>query len=230
MNIGIVGTGRMGQTVIRLAEQDGHRIVACCNSASPPARSLEDLVLCDAVVDFSHPQVAVEHISLYAENGIPAIIGTTGWHDQFGYVMDLVEREEASILYAANFSIGIAIVKQMLKSVRNVDSHQFDLDVHEVHHVNKVDAPSGTAIELAKIVGVRKSEIQSQRRGQVLGRHEVEMRSVDEVICLSHEVQNRDVFARGALLAASWLVGRRGFYTFDDVFENAPQQSVQILN
>jgi len=227
MNLGIVGSGRMGRTVISLAEQEGHRIVACCNSSLPPARSLDELVHCDVVVDFSLPYCAIEHIELYAENRIPAVIGTTGWFGQLDYVESIVARNEASILYASNFSTGMALVRRMLRSLSSSNLEAFEVSMQETHHANKLDSPSGTAIDLARVLNLNQSEITSYRLGDVKGLHQINIDSPDESIRISHEVKDRRVFAEGALLAANWLEGRTGLFTFDDVF-NVPLEATSI--
>ena len=230
MDLGIVGTGRMGQTVIRLAEQNGHRIVACCNSKQTANISLNELSACDVVIDFSIPSSALEHIELYVENGITAVMGTTGWYENLHYVEKIVETKSASLLYASNFSTGIAILQRMLRSLDFQVFTQFDLEIEEVHHANKVDAPSGTALDLAETIGLSSSRISSHRIGDIKGRHQIAIRSKDESVHLSHEVLDRAVFALGALRAAEWLIGRTGLFTFDDVFEERRKESLLDSN
>ncbi len=239
MNLALVGTGRMGAAVEAVAAERGHAIVARFDADAPllDAAGPEALNGADAVVDFSVPAVALDQIRRYAQWGATAVVGTTGWTDRLDDVRAWVEASNAAVLWAPNFSLGVALVgralRGMLPLLDRLDG--YDAAVHEVHHIAKLDSPSGTALRLAEeIVGglARKTHVDaetqhgaiapdalhvtSQRVGHVFGDHTVTLDSAVDQIEIVHRAKDRRAFALGAVVAAEWLVGRKGLYTLDD--------------
>src|SRR5690606_751701 len=240
MNLALVGTGRMGSAVEDVAVERGHTIVSRFNSERPLGEDAGELKGAETVIDFSLPDVAVAHLDRYGRWGVPAVIGTTGWYDRLDEVREMIRKRDASIFYAANFSLGIAMLARCLRAVTPMLDRlpEYDASIHEVHHVNKVDSPSGTAQMLGAILveGVeRKRRIEpetqhgrisdealhvtSSRTGGVIGRHSILLDSPFDELTLEHRAKNRKGFAFGAVRAAEWLPGRRGLFTMDDLLE-----------
>lgn len=239
MKLALVGTGQMGEAVQALATQRGHVIAAQFNSEAPlleaePA-SVDGV---DAAIDFSLPSLAVDHIDRYCRWGVPAVIGTTGWYERMDVVKLRVVEEGGTILYAPNFSLGIALLVRALRALGPLleKMPEYDAFIHEVHHTRKLDSPSGTASMLGGILVdglTRKTRIEtetqhgridqkalhvtSSRVGGVFGKHTIGLDSPFDSLALIHEAKNRQGFAFGAVRAAEWLVGRQGMFTLDDV-------------
>jgi 4-hydroxy-tetrahydrodipicolinate reductase len=242
MNIALVGTGQMGEAVDDVAPQRGHDVTARFDSSRPfTGASPDNLWDVDVAIDFSLPSVALSHIRRYCEWEQPAVIGTTGWYDHLDEVQELVDEQEASLLYAPNFSLGIAVARRALSAVGPLINQLEDYDafVHEMHHTKKVDSPSGTAEMLGEALVEmldRKSYVETETRheqidpealhvtstrcGSVFGEHTVGFDGSFDRIELSHSAKSRAGFAYGAVRAAEWLNGRTGLYTLDDVLDD----------
>lgn len=251
MELALVGTGQMGQAVEALAGQHGHDIAARFDIDKPllDADSLAALDGAEVVVDFSHPDVALAHMERYCAWNVTAVIGTTGWYDDLDQVKHWVDESEAALLYAPNFSVGVALMVRALRSVGPLLEQlpEYDPFVHEVHHARKADSPSGTALMLAGellerlsrktrietetqhgLIDAEALHVSSTRAGDVFGQHVVALDSSFDHITFRHEAKNRQGFAFGALKSAEWLIGRQGLFTLDDVLEEwlgAPVQS-----
>jgi 4-hydroxy-tetrahydrodipicolinate reductase len=239
MNIALVGTGQMGQAVAAVAEERGHTVVARFDTAHPLAEAeAADLNGVDVAIDFTLPDAALAHIARYCQWRQPAIVGTTGWYDALDQVQAWVDQYDASLLYAPNFSIGVALLVRALRRLAPLLDQlpEYDAALHEVHHTNKVDSPSGTARMLAEELMqalARKTHVtteaqhqridpaalhvSSTRLGSVFGEHTVTLDSPYDQLTLTHAAKNRRGFAFGAIRAAEWLVGRIGLFTLDDV-------------
>lgn len=239
MKLAIVGTGQMGQAVEVLALQRGHEIATRFNSARPLlGADPSDLEGVDAAIDFSIPSLAVDHVKRFCEWNIPAVIGTTGWYERLDDVAEWVDRLNAAVLYAPNFSLGVALLVRALRSLVPLleDLPEFDAFVHEIHHVRKLDSPSGTATMLGGIlvdglsrkthveaetqhgrIDAKALHVTSSRVGGVFGKHTIGLDSPFDSLELIHEAKNRQGFAFGAVRAAEWLKGRSGLFTLDDV-------------
>ena len=228
----------MGAAVEAVARDRGHDISARFDSENPLQDDQDALGGADVAVDFSLPDLAVENIDLYCRWGTPGVIGTTGWYDRLDEVRGVVDQHEGSILYAPNFSIGVAILVRSLRAVTPLLDRlsEYDPFIQEVHHVNKVDSPSGTALMLGEILldGLdRKVRIESEtqhsridddalhvtstRGGGVIGNHTITLDSPFDEITLAHRAKSRQGFAFGAVKAAEWLEGRKGLFTLDDM-------------
>lgn len=242
MNIALVGTGQMGKAVASVAADAGHEIVVRFDSDRPfgaaEVSAVEDV---DVAIDFSLPSLALSHIRRYCEWGLPAVVGTTGWYDEIDAVRELVSERDASLLYAPNFSIGIAIVRAalggMLPLLDNLKG--YDPFVREVHHTKKVDSPSGTAQMLGEQVVEaleRKDHVETEtqhqqinssavhvtstRAGTVYGEHTVDFDGPYDRITVAHRAKSREGFAAGAVRAAEWLNGRHGFFSLEDMLHD----------
>lgn len=241
MNLAIVGTGQMGQAVAALAPDREHAIVAEFDSDRPLADASPGSFDADVVIDFSLPSVALDHLRWYCENDQPAVVGTTGWYDALPKVRAWTETHNASILYAPNFSIGVAVLRRAVASVGPLLDALPDYDafVHEIHHTNKVDSPSGTARMLGEVlidqlqrkthidaeaqydrIDPEALHVSSTRAGTVFGEHTVAFDSPYDRIELAHRAKSRHGFAFGALRSAEWLHGRTGLFTLDDVLDD----------
>jgi 4-hydroxy-tetrahydrodipicolinate reductase len=223
--LAILGLGKMGREVEGVAKERGVEVVARLDVAEVRDRSAAKAALgrAQVAVEFTTPDAAVSNIDLCLEAGVPIVVGTTGWYDQLDRVRARVEKYDGALLFAPNFSLGVALVKALCvragQLLRGMEG--FDVHISETHHAQKKDAPSGTALLLRDALGEagRDVHITSVRTGNVPGHHEVAIDSAYESIVVSHDARNRRIFADGALRAALWLRGRRGVFTMDDVVE-----------
>ena len=221
--IAILGMGKMGRELDGLASERGIEVVARLDVAEIADRSgaLAALQGAQVAVDFTTPEAAVPNIDLCLDAGCPVVVGTTGWSDQLGGVRARVVKRNGALLWAPNFSVGVALVRALCaragELLRGLEG--FEVRLTETHHAQKKDAPSGTALLLRDALASsgREVPITSIRTGSVPGRHEVAIDGAYEQIVISHDVSNRRVFADGALRAALWLRGRKGVFTMDDV-------------
>ena len=241
MKIALVGTGRMGQAVKTVAEARRHEVVVQFDEHRPVLdASVDDLGGAEVIIDFSLPHLAVDHIKRYTDWNVPAVIGTTGWYDRLDEVRNYVLDGGGRVLYGANFSLGVALLSRAVKAVLPLlnELEHFDAFVHEVHHTNKVDSPSGTAVMLGNLIvdGLdRKStfetnavqgridaealHVSSTRTGSVFGRHTVGFESDVDELTFEHRAKSREGFALGAVRAAEWMIDQHGFYSLDDALD-----------
>lgn len=233
----------MGQAVEAVAVERGHDIVARFDADNSVLDGRDPVVLngAEVVIDFSVPDVALDQIHQYCFWGVDAVIGTTGWTADLPRVADWVSEGQNGVLWAPNFSLGIALVERalggLLPLLNKLDS--YDAAVHEVHHTGKVDSPSGTALRLAEVLlaGLdRKTHLEpetrhsaiasdalhvtSQRLGHVFGDHTVALDSAVDAIEITHRAKDRRAFAIGAVRAAEWVVGREGLFTLEDCLDD----------
>ena len=231
MRIALYGYGKMGKAIEQVAQARGHEVVlrvGAGNAGTPPAGA-------DVAIEFSKPDRAVANMRLCLEHGVPVVVGTTGWYDHLTDVRALVEGNKGALLWASNFSIGVNLffrVNRMLAGLMDMRP-EYAVRIDEIHHVHKLDAPSGTAITLARDIDLKtqrysgwslgKQEgtvpINSERIGEVTGKHSVTWAGSNDRIVITHEAFDRSGFAQGAVVASEWLVGRNGFFTMDDVLE-----------
>lgn len=241
MNIALIGYGRMGREVERVAQERGIKIVRrfdVAGTGDAVEITRETLKGVDVCIDFSSPESVVETITEIASLGKNLVVGTTGWYDRLDEVRQIVKKHGIGLLYASNFSLGVNIfMKIVMDSARLFQHHPaYDVAVSEVHHRGKSDAPSGTALSLGSVIlkeFKRKSEllpetshgkikpsqlhVTSTRLGSVTGKHTVLFDSEADTIELTHTAKNRTGFALGAVVAAEWLKGKKGVYTMRDV-------------
>ena len=229
MKIGLFGYGKMGKMIDRLAPGRGHQVVARIDG--PAAEIPFDQM--DVAIDFSQPEAAVENISQCLRNGVPVISGTTGWLADYDKVTELCRAQDGAFLYASNFSLGVNLFFELNRHLSRLMSGVpgYSVQMTEIHHSGKKDAPSGTAISLAEGI-IEHSDYQSwsldekghgiipvvsKRTGDVPGTHCIAYESEVDRIEIQHTAHNREGFAQGALLAAQWLVGKKGVFGMKDV-------------
>jgi 4-hydroxy-tetrahydrodipicolinate reductase len=229
MKIALLGYGRMGKEIEKIAISRGHEIVI-----KKDIGAIIDITLADVAIDFSVPDSAFNNISNCIQNNVPVISGTTGWLDKYEEVVALCKKEKGAFIYASNFSLGVNIFfelnKQLAKMMRNLED--YNISIEEIHHTKKLDAPSGTAIALAEGIiensskehwelGTNTSEeniaIAAKRIPEVPGTHTVLYASEVDSIEIKHTAHSRQGFALGAVVAAEWILGKTGVFSMKDV-------------
>lgn len=225
MNLLILGRGKTGSLVAEVAAARHHHIQVAGSkeNANGDALTPEKLQSIDTVIDFTVPHCILANIQACVAAGKNMVVGTTGWYKEIEHVRSLVEQHETGFVHAANFSIGVNLLYDIIRTAAAALNHDYTGQIFERHHAHKKDAPSGTAIALQHIihqVATRHEnlEITSFREGEVVGFHEVIFESDADRIYLSHDAKSRRGFAEGAVRAAEWLMGKKGFYDFKDVW------------
>ena len=235
MKIALIGYGKMGKTIDQLAQAAGHEVVLRIDVNNSTDLNTSALASADVAIEFTRPESAFNNIVTCLENGVPVVSGTTGWLDRLEEAKQLVEKYQGGLFYASNYSIGVniffAVNKYLAKLMKRYD--QYDISMEEIHHTQKLDAPSGTAITLAEGImealpnktgwvnepSDKKEELPiiSKRIDKVPGTHGISYESVIDNITITHTAHSREGFARGALAAAEWMVGKQGFYGMEDM-------------
>jgi 4-hydroxy-tetrahydrodipicolinate reductase len=225
MNLLVLGRGKTGSLAADVARERRHHVRVAgakenANSAAITADNLRDV---NVVIDFTTPHCVLANIEACVKAGKNIVVGTTGWYAQIAHVREMVEQQGTGLVYAANFSVGVNLFFEVARTAAAALRHEYSGQIFERHHVHKKDAPSGTAIALQNVIreagGKNENlEITSFREGEVVGLHEVVFESAADRIYLCHDAKSRRGFAEGAVLAAEWLVGRKGFYDFKDVW------------
>ncbi len=230
MNIALLGYGRMGKTIEQIAIKRGHNIVLTVDKDDKNY----DITKADVAIDFSVPTEAFNNISNCLNNRVPVISGTTGWLQDYDNVIALCKEKQGAFIYASNFSLGVNIFFELNKTLAKMMSalKQYNVSMEEVHHTQKLDAPSGTAISLAKDIisnhdgfdqwkleeaGENTIPITAKRIENVPGTHTVAYESEVDTISIEHIAHNRQGFALGAVVAAEWIIGKTGVFTMNDV-------------
>lgn len=227
MNLLLLGRGKTGSLVAEVAVERKHRIaiVGAKENASSAALTPAALHNIDAVIDFTAPHCVLTNIGACVKAGKNMVVGTTGWHQEIDRVRNLVERHGTGFLYAANFSIGVNLFLDVARTAAAALRHDYSGQIFERHHADKKDAPSGTAITLQDVIREASGkheplEITSFREGDVVGLHEVVLESPADRIYLCHDAKSRRGFAEGAVRAAEWLAGKKGFYDFSKIWRD----------
>ena len=231
MNIIIIGYGKMGHEVEKVAKSRGHNILATIDT--PADWSNIDFKKVDIAIEFSTPTTAVENIKHCFELNTPIVCGTTGWYDQLPQLQIICNEQGKSLFYAPNFSIGMNITFILNKQLDTfAQKYGYNIQLSETHHIHKLDKPSGTAIKIANDIITNDNRYTSwsiekptdstifidvHREGEVFGIHEIEAQSVCDRITLKHEAFSRQGFATGAVIAAEFLKGKKGCYTMTDL-------------
>ena len=241
MNIALIGYGKMGREIERVAKDRNitiKRIFELHDNLHGIALMKESLHDVDVCIDFTTPVEVIKNIAAVAECGKNIVVGTTGWYNRLDEVKKIVKNTNIGLLYSPNFSIGMNIFTKILTTASEYFNmfDTYDAAIHETHHRGKVDSPSGTALALGQTIlqHVRRKKellletshhaikpeqlhITSARVGNVVGKHDVVFDSDADTIELVHTAKNRGGFALGALVAAEWLKGKKGVYTMNDV-------------
>jgi 4-hydroxy-tetrahydrodipicolinate reductase len=229
MKIALLGYGKMGKVIEQIALQRGHSIVLKKSSTD----TFLGIETADVAIDFSVPQSAVENITYCLQNNIPVVSGTTGWLDHYDTMVDLCKSKNGAFIYGSNFSLGVNLFFELNAYLAKMMSKfkDYHVSMEEIHHTQKLDKPSGTAISLAKdiIANSTKTDwsiennnetniyIDVKRLENVPGTHSILYQSEVDSIEITHTAHNRNGFALGAVLAAEWLFGKKGVYTMRDV-------------
>ncbi len=236
MKIALYGYGKMGHAIEAEAMKRGHTLPLKVdrNNAGEAPEGM------DVAIDFSRPDTVLENVERCLAQGVPVVVGTTGWYDHLDLVAAMVKKHDGALLWASNFSIGVQLFFKLNNVLARMmgDHADYHAGIEEIHHVHKLDAPSGTAISLAN--GIQeghpgysgwqaagtahdnaKVPIASIRKGEVPGTHTVSWTSDQDKLSITHEAFGRQGFALGAVLAAEWLQGRKGLFTMDDLLKDA---------
>ena len=229
MKIALLGYGKMGKTIEQIAVSRGHTIVLKIDQHT----TNYDITQADVAIDFSVPTAAVGNLSNALKNNVPVISGTTDWLQDYDDIIRLCEERDGAFIYASNFSIGVNIFfelnKQLAKMMTQLETYK--INIEEIHHTQKLDAPSGTAITLAEGIiensdykkwSLNQSDsetlpITSKRIADVPGTHSILYDSLVDSIEIKHTAKNREGFALGAVIAAEWILGKTGIFTMKDV-------------
>lgn len=220
----VLGRGKTGSLVAQVAHEHGHgvRVVGEEENRNASALTAPLLAGFDAVIDFTTPEAAVQNMRACLATGAHMVVGTTGWYSQLDDMKALCARRGGALLYSPNFSIGVHAMFRVARELA-VAAHGYRFSITETHHAGKKDAPSGTALQLKKILETANPEIQmeivSKREGDVHGIHTIEARSDNDVLTLQHEAFSRRGFAEGAVRAAEWIAGKKGCWDFRDIVE-----------
>lgn len=228
MKIALLGYGKMGKTIEKIALERGHTIVIKTSQEDG-----YDISKADVAIDFSVPNAAFFNIVNCFKHGIPVISGTTGWLHNYDKAIEICKKEQGAFLYASNFSLGVNIFFELNRTLSKLmkGQPQYTVSLEEIHHTQKLDAPSGTAISLANDIidssdykkwslGAPKSDeigITAKRIENVPGTHEITYESTVDSIQIKHTAHSREGFAVGAVIAAEWIHGKKGVFTMKDV-------------
>jgi len=223
MNVLILGRGKTGSLVAEAALHREHHVDVLGAADNPKASALTNAKLAqvDMVIDFTTPSAALDNIEACIRAGKSLVVGTTGWYGELARIRQMVEKGGSGFLYAANFSIGVNLFFEVARSAAAALQHQYFGQIFERHHAQKKDAPSGTAAALQEIIqdaSGTELEITSFREGDVVGMHELVLDSASDTIYVCHDAKSRRGFAEGAVRAAEWLAGKKGFFDFKDVW------------
>lgn len=238
MNIAIIGYGKMGKVIEQIAIERGHNVVLKINSKNVADFNFDNLKKVDAAIEFTNPDLAVNNINICLSSNTPVVVGTTGWYDKFNEVREAIVENDGSLLYATNCSIGVNLFFKLNKYLAKImDNHpDYEVSMNEVHHTQKLDAPSGTAITLGegivenmqakdlwvkgKALSKNQLGITSERIDNVPGTHEIKYSSEIDDIEIKHTAHNRKGFALGAVVAAEYIANKKGIFTMEDVLFN----------
>jgi 4-hydroxy-tetrahydrodipicolinate reductase len=229
MKIALLGYGKMGKVIEKIALERGHEIVLQKDSSD----SFEGITQADVAIDFSVPSSAVSHISECLNQNIPVVSGTTGWLENYNEMVNLCQEKNGSFIYASNFSLGVNIFFELnnylAKMMKKLSDYKVSME--EIHHTQKLDAPSGTAISLANGIidntnyinwtlenpSENEIHIDAKRIENIPGTHAVFYDSKVDQIEIKHTAHSREGFALGSVIAAEWLIGKKGVFTMKDV-------------
>lgn len=227
MRVAIIGYGKMGHEIERVLEERGHSVVLKVdvdNRAEAMTKSAFEGV--DVAIEFTSPATAYDNIKDCILLGVPVLSGSTGWLERKAEIDALCKEQGGAFFYSSNYSLGVNVLFRLNRWLSKVMATlpQYNVKIEETHHIHKLDAPSGTAATLAEemkgasngVLNVAKEEIISYREGEVPGIHTITFDSEEDTLTVSHSAKSRRGLALGAVLAAEWLVGRKGVFSMDD--------------
>ena len=225
----------MGKEIEKLAEEKGHSVILRIDENNTNSINDKDFQNIDVAIEFSSPESAFKNINLCLDNNIPVVSGTTGWLDRFDEVISRCKTENKTFFYASNYSLGVNIIFKLNNYLAQIMDNfpAYNVEIEETHHIQKLDAPSGTAITLAegiiannkRVNNWEKEEsdskdsiaIKSIREGSVPGNHKIIYQSSFDTIMIEHDAKSRKGFALGAVLAAEFIIGKKGYFTMNDL-------------
>lgn len=237
MNIALIGYGKMGHTIEALGLKQGHSFPLCIDLDNAKDLNPKNIKGIDVAIEFSAPASAPGNVLKCLELGLPVVSGSTGWNKRMAEINDFCRSQNGTFFYASNFSIGVNILFAMNRQLAKIMDKfpQYQVSMEEVHHIHKLDAPSGTAITLAEgIIGelgnskkwsLEKSDdpsdihISAIREGEARGKHTISYESSLDIISLTHDAKTREAFAAGALLAAAYIKDRKGIFGMSDLLD-----------
>ncbi len=237
MNIALLGYGKMGKEIEQIALSRGHNIVLKVDVNNANTYAIEELAKADAAIEFSTPESAINNIYKCFEAGLPVVVGTTGWLNKWNEIEHLCIENNQTLFYASNYSIGVNIFFKLNEHLAKLMAPytEYNVSMEEIHHIHKLDSPSGTAISLANQVltqiknkkkWVNNSTnnrdelgIISKRIDEVPGTHTVAYSSSVDEISITHQAHNRKGFALGAVIAAEWIISKKGVFSMSDLMQ-----------
>lgn len=234
MNIALLGYGKMGKEIESIALQRGHSIVLKVDENNATSFTIDDLKKADVAIEFSTPHTVISNIKKCFDASLPVVVGTTGWYDEFEMIQELCLQKNGALFHATNFSLGVNLffkVNSYLAELMN-KYDTYNVEMEEIHHIHKLDKPSGTAISLANQI-LEKIERKKQwsitdkshetlfikdvREGEVPGTHIIKYTSAVDDIEIMHKAHNRKGFALGAVIAAEYIKAKKGIFTMNDL-------------
>lgn len=239
MKIALIGYGKMGRMIEGIARKRGHEIVAVIDRENPADWDSEAFQSADVAIEFTFPEAAAENVLKCFERNVPVVSGTTGWNDRLEEMQRLCDEGKGTLIWASNFSVGVNIFKAINRYVARLMNAfpAYHPSMTETHHIHKLDHPSGTAVTLAeelvaesnrmnawaepeegKTIGEDVLAVDHIREGEVPGIHTVIWDSPQDTVTLSHSAKSREGFALGAVLAAEWISGKRGWHSIGEMF------------
>lgn len=223
MNLLLLGAGKTGSLVAEVAHERGHHVETLGSAENAGAAALvkENLAAFNAVIDFTAPHCVLDHMHACISEGKDMVVGTTGWYTEIPNIRAEVEKHNTGFVYGSNFSVGVNLFFDLVKAAAPALQQHYLPHIYERHHIHKKDAPSGTAATMQRILerpSNREIEITSFREGDVVGMHELVLESAADTIYLCHDAKSRRGFAEGAVRAAEWVSGKKGFFEFRDVW------------
>lgn len=231
LRIAIIGHGKMGQMIARLAPQHGCEVVrtiASAENAEGKALTRESLQYVDVAIEFTTPHSAPPNLRRLIEAKIATVVGTTGWIADLQEIRELAKARDVSVVWGPNFSVGLHHFRQTVAEAarRFANEEAYGAWGWEIHHAAKKDAPSGTLLALVEEMAAsgyaRPVSLSANRAGAVFGTHEIGFDSPEDAITIRHQAKGREGFARGALRAARWLAGKKGFFEFSEIADELP--------
>lgn len=239
MKIAIIGYGRMGHMVEQTARERGHKVECIIDEHNREELGSDKFKDCDVAIEFTRPDAAVDNVLACFAAGVPVVSGTTGWQNSMPSIKDMCDKGAGTLLWASNFSIGVNVFMAVNRYMASLLDRfpQYSCEIEEVHHVHKLDHPSGTAVTLAETIEGQVQRLDGwaeleegkqmaadiipvahRREGEVAGIHTVKWTSHEDTLTFTHSANGRRGFALGAVMAAEWLERRKGFYTVADMF------------
>ncbi|MBK8303594.1 MAG: dihydrodipicolinate reductase C-terminal domain-containing protein [Pyrinomonadaceae bacterium] len=226
MKIALIGYGAMGKLIHRLAEEKGHEIAVIIDDADAglaASELAEKLRGVDAAIDFTTADAVQRNVEACVAAGVPLVEGTTGWNGQRADIEQIVQDGNGAFVFGANFSIGVNLFYRIADFAAELFAKfpEYEAFIEEQHHSRKLDSPSGTALKIKEVISkhVEVGDIAATRAGNIPGTHRVGFDGPADQILLEHTARSREGFAAGAILAAEWIVGKKGFYEFTDVMD-----------